>query len=87
MFVLRRITSEHNRSNTVLGESYNTVMEVENPKEFAKTLIAMKWDVKPDECYGFIIYNSGSSIMPLYKKSTYFVMLSDGKTFDNLTFK
>lgn len=87
MFVLRRITSENNTSNTVLGNSYNTVFEESNEKEFAKTLTAMKWSEKPIEVYGFVIYEDGSKIMPLYKKSTYFVMLSDGKTFDNLTFK
>lgn len=87
MFTLRRITSESAEVNTILGSNYNLVYEDRNAEEFAKTLNIMKWQKKPDEIYGFIIYNDGSSIMPLYKKSTYFIMCSDGKTFSNITYK
>ena len=51
----------------------------------------MKWDEAEmtSEMYGFISHsnNNGCGIIPMYKKSNYFVMMSDGKTFSNITYK
>lgn len=88
MFILRRITSEGREGNQVLGEGYNTVFdhqrEPENQKEFQELLDP--WPAK-EEIFGFVVHNKGSNIIPLYKKSTYYVMCSDGKTFDRISFK
>ena len=86
MFILRRITSESKRVNTVLGNHYALILEEKNKEEYQKALKVMKWDNDPD-VYGFISCYESKELIPLYKKSTYFVMVSDGKTFENITFK
>ena len=83
MFILRRITSENVEVNTVLGESYNLIDAERNPKDFDKSLGVLKCD--KDDVYGFISYNEGCKLTPLYKKSVYFVMMSNGQTFANIT--
>ena len=55
-----------------------------NPEAFSESLKAMKWVACP-EAYGFISYNEGQKLEPLYKDSTYFVMASNGQTFANIT--
>ena len=87
MFILRRITSEGNESNSCIGKSYNHVRKQENAEEYKKTLIAWLKGLKRDDedVYGFIIHDNGQNIIPLYKKSFYFVMMSDGRTFANIT--
>ena len=88
MFILRRITSDHTEINVCLGESYNLIDAERNKNEFERTVKIMKWnDVNLDDIYGFIVYSNGSKIETLYKKSVYFVMLSNGQTFANITFK
>ncbi len=88
MFVLRRITSEGNEMNDCLGDCYHLILRDGNVTEFEKTLKALKWE-HSDELYGFVIYSiAGESVnKPLYKKSMYFVMMSNGETFANITFK
>jgi len=86
MLVLRRITSENLEINTALGDEYVLVLRERNKKDFEK--FTKSWSNEDlFEVYGLISFNDGSSIMPLYKKSNYYIMSSDGKTFDNLTEK
>lgn len=40
-----------------------------------------------EDVYGLVTFDEGSSIMPLYRGSNYYVMASDGKTFDNISEK
>lgn len=89
MYTLRRITSESIEINTCLGLNYTLILKERNELEFQRTADLMKWDnaEMTSEMYGFISFNNGSETMPLYKKSNYFVMMSDGKTFSNITFK
>ena len=89
MFILRRITSESIEINTCLGLNYVLILKERNESEFEKTAKLMKWDEAEmtSEMYGFISHSNGSEIIPLYKKSNYFIMASDGKTFANITFK
>ncbi|WP_300440615.1 hypothetical protein [Christiangramia sp.] len=88
MFILRRITSRGQESNEVLGKSYDKIFswqtEEENAKEFKALLEPM---AHPDDIYGFVIFEKGSNYRPLYKKSDYFIMCSDGKTFERINFK
>lgn len=86
MFILRRITSRGQESNDFLGDGYNLIKEhdKESEKEF-KDLI--KPLAHPDEVFGFVVFNNGADYLPLYRNSTYYVMCSDGKTFDNISFK
>lgn len=86
MFILRRITKDSLEINTCLGEYYVLVRKVENREEFKKTVeLWGKEDL--ESVYGVITYEDGSKIMPLYEGSHYYVMASDGKTFDNISEK
>lgn len=89
MFILRRITSGSIEINDCLGMSYVMILGERNSVEFEKTAKAMKWDDEDmtKDIYGFITYNNGADIMPLYQKSHYFIMASDGKTVANISFK
>jgi hypothetical protein len=87
MFVLRRIIPDGSESNTCLGETYNYVRKVENEKEYESTLKAWLQGLKRDDedVYGFVVHNGGQTITPLYKRSVYFVMMSNGQTFANIS--
>jgi hypothetical protein len=87
MFVLRRITSQNVEINTSLGDYYVLIDKVRNPKEYQETL-EMQFQVKEDpDIYGFITYENGSKIEPLYRKSSYWIMGINGQTFANVTSK
>lgn len=86
MFVLRRITSQNVKRNTVLGDSYILIDAESNPEDYKRSLKVMQWN-EDTEIYGFISHDEGSRLIPLYKKSKYFVMMSNGETFENITFK
>lgn len=85
MFTLRRITSRNSQSNDFLGDSYNLVYQDLNEDDYNKILESHFGLEQDPDIYGFIIYNSGSSIMPLYKKSKYFIMVN-GATVDKISF-
>jgi len=89
MFILRRITSESIEINTCLGISYVMILKERNNDEFEKVAKSMKWDDADmtKDMYGFLTYNNGGETMPLYQKSHYFIMASDGKTVANITNK
>jgi len=87
MFILRRITSESIEVNECLGTGYVLILKERNREEFGKTAKIMKLNEAEmiNNIYGFITYNNGSDIMPLYQESLYFVMASDGKTVANIS--
>ena len=89
MFILRRITRELNEINTCLDIEYVLTLKEINTEEFEKTLKSLHWDdeVSSKGVYGFVTFHNGESVMPLYEKSNYFIMSSDGKTFANITKK
>lgn len=84
MFVLRRITSENLEINTSLGEDYVLVLKERNEEEFNK-MVGSWSEADLSGIYGLVSFNGGESLMPLYERSHYYVMASDGKTFDNIT--
>jgi hypothetical protein len=86
MFILRRILPDGVEINTCLGTDYVFVSRQKNIDEFNRTVeLWSKDDTK--EVYGVITYDDGKTIMPLYERSNYYIMTSDGKTFDNVTNK
>lgn len=86
MFILRRISSKDLQANTCLGLEYVLVLKEENNEEFKeRTKLWDEDDLK--DVYGIIAFEDGSLIMPLYLKSSYYVMTSDGKTFANVSKK
>lgn len=84
MFILRRINSAYVQSNTLLGDGYVLVMKESNENEFTKRV---KAHAEPEvkELYGLIVYENGTKTVPLYRTSHYYLMTSDGKTFDNIS--
>ncbi len=86
MFILRRITSENVESNTSLGKNYILIDAEKNPDDYQKSLKSLIWS-DDKELYGFISHDNGTKLIPLYKKSTYFIMASNGQTFSNITYK
>jgi hypothetical protein len=86
MFILRRITSENIEINTCIGNYYVFVSRERNTDEFKRTIKLWSED-DTEDIYALITYDDGESIMPLYKKSYYYIMASDGRTFSNISFK
>jgi hypothetical protein len=89
MFILRRITSESIEINTCLNDGYVLTLQERNEKEFLRIAKSLKWydEESIKDIYGFVSFNDGSSVMPLYQKSHYFVMGSDGRTFSNISMR
>lgn len=87
MLILRRITSEGFESNTVVGNEYDIITEVQHTEKFIETKDLLQIDNSEGKIFGFIIYKKGSEISPLYKKSSYYMMTESGSTFANLSFK
>jgi len=86
MFILRRITKGSLEVNTCLGIEYVLVQKEENNEEFKeRTKLWNEEDL--ENVYGIVAFDSGASIMPLYRGSYYYIMASDGKTFDNISNK
>jgi len=87
MFILRRITSESIEINECLGTRYVLILKERNNGEFERAAKIMNWDDADmtKDVYGFITYNNGANMMPLYQESSYFIMASDGKTVANIS--
>ena len=86
MFILRRITKGSLEVNTCLGIEYVLVRKEENSEEFKeRTKLWSENDL--DGVYGIVAFEAGSGLMPLYRGSNYYIMASDGKTFDNISEK
>lgn len=86
MFILRRLDCGFGEVNTMLDEYYVLVSKEKNNAEFNETTkLWTEDDLK--SIYAVIVYNDGSSIMPLYNNSNYYIMTSDGKTFANISNK
>ena len=87
MFILRRITSNGIESNTSLGEHYILITKERNPEEFKQSMKDISHD--EDDIFGFVSQESIGKIemIPLYKKSFYYIMASNGQTFANITLK
>lgn len=86
MFILRRITEGSLQVNTSLGIEYVLVLREVNNEEF-KTRTELWSEKDLIDVYGIVAFNDGSNIMPLYKGSNYYIMESDGQTFDNISEK
>ena len=84
MFVLRRITSENQEINQVLGSKYNLIVKEFQELEFKRALKTLMKIENDEGIIAFAVFDDGASFAPIYKNSTYFVMTSDGNTFDNL---
>lgn len=84
MFILRRINSEYIQHNTCLGASYVLVTKESNEAAFFKR-VEEHGEPNVKELYGLVIYENGTKSEPLYERSHYYIMASDGKTFANIS--
>lgn len=87
MFILRRVDPEFGQINTNLGDYYTLVLKQANKEQFEKAVEKFEKDVV-DKMYGVVVFDDDNEcIMPLYSGSHYYVMASDGRTFDNVSEK
>lgn len=86
MFILRRVLKDRSEVNTSLGEYYTLQLKEKNQSAFDE-VIKMWSEEDLENVYGVVIYDDGSKIMPLYQGSAYYIMTSDGRTFDNVSLK
>lgn len=93
MFILRTITKESGQVNTCLDIHYVLVLKSKNEKEFAeRTKLWSEDDLK--DVYGVVCFDANpvkeenaDSLMPLYTEFKYYIMTSNGETFDNISEK
>lgn len=87
MFILRKISGQGIQSNLCIGTNYVLIRQ-DDSKEFNETMNFEEYFVSlKDDIYAFVTYNDGKDILPLFKTQQNYIMLSDGKTFSNLTYK
>lgn len=88
MFILRKLVprlgtkNDYSQSNTIIGESYqlaspNEIEEIIQSDDYYKSVA--------DKIYGFVTYENGSKILPLYRKQKNYMMTDTGNTFANLS--
>jgi len=103
MFVLRSIDKTHRESNISLGETYTFISREKSPQEFGYinnqnqlredetriTLDVINQIKSPYKIYGYILYmkDNGEGIFPLRENSLNFIVMSNGNTYDNITYK
>lgn len=97
MYTLRTITSSGLQSNRLIGKAYAIIYRDESydefkdvfKKTFNKPHVADLDETSDDDtkqCYAIII-EDGSIFRPLYKKQKNYIMTSEGKTFDNVSYR
>lgn len=95
MFILRTLATDKVAHNVILGDEYFHICRFTNYEEFKKAYKIVflsdhvaDLDTSSDEyiknCCGFISYNKGSNLTPLYKDYNYYIMTDSGKTFEKL---
>ena len=90
MFYLRRVLENNVINDQVLGSNYSLIESFTNQDEFNRNYKIL-FKLSPEEdiewsgsIFGFIV--TDSDIIPLYKKSKYYVMTENGKTFNTIIF-
>jgi hypothetical protein len=88
MFILRTVNPKNNtKSNEILGDTYELVIYTN--KELFKKLCDSFWKESKEhyteDTFGFLIL--GSKLKPLFKDQWYYVMISNGQTFENISYK
>jgi hypothetical protein len=85
-FILRRITKDGHVNNKIIGDNYHLIFNRKPDKE-GYAVLAEGYDKDTHaEIHAFIVWNDGRDWTPLYKKSTYYFMTENGKTFDVIKF-
>lgn len=87
MFVLRKYFGNGIENNFALGNSYQYINKETNSLEFESCMIDSLGEDVDEECCGFIVGEDVKNIIPLWKVQKNYIMMDNGKTFANLTFK
>lgn len=82
MFTLRKVSSNGIASNQYIGDEYTIIRKSSNEAEFNK-ILKQNFNFN-SQIYGFVKYGSSAFIIPLYDGSRYFIMSSNGNTFESL---
>ena len=83
MFVLRRILNDVYVSNTIIGDTYSIYFKEGHPKDFNHLIEVNKLEDIADRIFAFIRDSNGQE-HPLYKNSRYYIMTSNGGTFESI---
>ena len=83
MFVLRRILNDVYVSNTIIGDTYSIYFKEGHPKDFNHLIKVYKLEDIADRVFAFIRDSNGQE-HPLYKNSRYYIMTSNGGTFESI---
>ena len=83
MFVLRRILNDVYVSNTIMGDTYSIYFKEGHPKDFNHLIEVNKLEDVADRIFAFIRDSNGQE-HPLYKNSRYYIMTSNGGTFESI---
>lgn len=87
MFILRVIDGEGRQYNSIIGDHYTFIDKESQETEFKRVTESYKDSPLIDEAHGVIVYHNGSQNRLLYKKQENYIMVGNGDTFANLTFK
>ena len=87
MYTLRRVSPDYGQINTNIGDWYSLVLREKNEAQFNESTKNFLEDSRK-LMYGIVLFDDDDqTIMPLYKDSEYYIMTSDGRTFDNISQK
>jgi len=88
MFILRKLMTSGIWDNTILGQHYQLVLKSLSPEHFEELLkIEPYFGSERDKIFAIILHESGSKSIALFNGKDYYIMLSDGTTFEKLTEK
>lgn len=83
MFVLRRITSDGRINNQCIGEEYAVFKRGDSNDDFARLAERIHPDyTSSEEIFAVLVAKEGMLLIPLYRKSKYYIMSDNGNTFE-----
>lgn len=85
MFVLRKVFKDGVESNTCIGNSYIVVDKEKSLEEFNRSFDVFGYD-NYDLIYGFISYDEGKEVIPLYNTQKNYIMNGNGGLFANIKY-
>lgn len=94
-YTLRRISGQGVEMNFNLGNGYTVVHKDNAPEKFKEDFklffnspyVELEKGGDSEFVYAFVGTECGTSVYPLYKDQRAYIMLPDGGTFSNITYK
>ena len=82
MFVLRRILRDTMVYNKLIGSEYYIILKNEDTEAFNR-IVERNGFSYPEKLFGFVHHSNGEH-EPLIKNSRYYIMCSNGQTFEHI---